>query len=478
MASEYWLAPSSIEQWWSSPSQKDIKRPYSTDTVASLRDVFPENHHSNAMALKLRNIFEKVQNDKLVNLTTSVIDPVTAQVMAEVGFETLYVSGGMSANTDTATDDPGPDLADYTYDTVPKKVTTIYRSQLLHSRTARVNGTGKHDLPLLPIIADADSGHGQHTAIMKLVKLFVQSGVSGFHLDDLVSGVKRHDGKDGLSSVIVPSNEYLKRLVAAKLQLDIMGRTATHITSTIDHRDRPFILGATVELPHHYIHAEGNSGKDEWKREAKLSTLDEAFKNSNPDLYDNFSNQTKDLNVSEALSAARKLDPSFYWNYESPRTSEGWYAYKGGVEAAISRATFAANISDMVWACAHFYNSDVAERFSKGVQNVHPGKWMAYNITGGFPQDGSADNEIKTIPSKLASLGYVWLFLPIGGLTAVGLGSKLAMRAIKDEGLYGYLSQVSRPAAAHHADGTSPEWWWKIMGKLADDAADAIGQGS
>ncbi|WVW83024.1 isocitrate lyase [Kwoniella bestiolae CBS 10118] len=487
MSTEDWLNPSSIEEWWSSPSQQGIKRPYSADTVASLRDVFPENHHSNAMALKLRGIFERVQKDRSVNLTTSVIDPVTAQVMAEAGFETLYVSGGMSANTDTATDDPGPDLADYTYDTVPKKVSTIYRSQLLHSRTARVNQSGKEDIPLLPIIADADSGHGQHTAIMKLVKLFVQSGVSGFHLDDLVSGVKRHDGKDGLSSVLVPTNEYLRRLVAAKLQLDIMGsevvsiartdaETATHITSTIDHRDRPFILGATVPLPRHFIHTEGNSAREEWKREAKLSTLDEAFQKSHPDLYDQFISQTQKMNVAEALSVAHRLVPAFYWNYENPRTSEGWYAFKGGIEAALSRANAAANISDAVWACAHKYKADEAQRFATGVQEVHPGKWMAYNITGGFPEDGSADEEVKKIPSYLASIGYVWQFLPIAGLTAVGHGSQRAMKAIKEDGLYGYLSKVSRPAA-RHADGTSPEWWWKIMGKLADDAADAIGEG-
>ncbi|WRT67186.1 isocitrate lyase [Kwoniella shivajii] len=487
MSDEDWLSPDAIERWWSSSTQNSIKRPYSADTIASLRDVFPENHHSNAMAIKLRSIFGRVQKDKSVNLTTSVIDPVTAQVMAEAGFETLYVSGGMSANTDTATDDPGPDLADYTYDTVPKKVSTIYRSQLLHSRTSRVNKSGKEDIPLIPIIADADSGHGQHTAVMKLVKLFVQCGVSGFHIDDLVSGVKRHDGKDGLSSVLVPTNEYLKRLVAAKLQLDIMGsevvsiartdaETATHITSTIDKRDRPFILGATVPLPRHFVHAEGKSNREEWKREAKLSTLDQAFETSQPDLYDNFVTRTHDMSVAEALAIAVELAPSFYWNYESPRTTEGWYAYQGGVEAALSRASAAANIADVVWACAHCYDADRAEKFAHGVQEIHPGKWMAYNITGGFPDDGSADEKIKFIPSSLAALGYVWLFLPIGGLTAVGLGSKVAMRAIKDQGLYGYLSQVSRPAAKH-ADGTSPEWWWKVMGKLADDAADAIGEG-
>ncbi|WVQ80160.1 isocitrate lyase [Cryptococcus sp. DSM 104549] len=483
-----WLDASAIKAWWATPSQAGIKRPYSADTIASLRDVFPENQHSNAMGLKLRGIFERVQRSKEVNITTSVIDPVSLQMMAEAGFETAYVSGGMSANTDTATNDPGPDLADYTYDTVPKKVQTLSRSQLLHARTARLNNTGKEDLPLMPIIADADSGHGLHTATMKLVKLFVQSGVAGFHIDDLLSGAKRHDGKDGIGSIVVPTSEYLKRLTAAKIQLDIMGsevvsiartdaETATHITSTIDARDRPFILGATVPLPQDFVRAEGESDRAEWKREAKLLPLDAAFQTAHPDLFEQFTAQSKGKNTSEALRVAEKLAPGFYWSAESARTAEGWYVFNGGVDAAVARATTSAFIADVVWACAHYYSAERAAQFASAVQAACPGKWMAYNVTGGFPADGSADDQVKTVPETLASLGYVWIFLPIGGLTAVGLGSKLAMRAIKEEGLYGYLDKVSRPAA-HHADGTSPEWWWKVMGKLADTAADAIGQGS
>ncbi len=47
-------------------------------------------------------------------------------------------------------------LADYTYDTVPKRVATLHRSQLLHIRT---NGWGNDpEDGIVPIIADADSG--------------------------------------------------------------------------------------------------------------------------------------------------------------------------------------------------------------------------------------------------------------------------------------------------------------------------------
>jgi isocitrate lyase len=58
---------------------------------------------------------------------------------------------------------------------------------------------------------------------MKLTKLFVQSGVAGFHLDDLLSGAKRFDGHDGVGYVVVPQSEHVRRLKAAKLQLDVMG---------------------------------------------------------------------------------------------------------------------------------------------------------------------------------------------------------------------------------------------------------------
>jgi isocitrate lyase len=85
------------------------------------------------------------------------------------------------------------------------------------------------------------------------------------------------------------------------------------------------------------------------------------------------------------------------------------------------------------------------------------------------------DEEIKAIPQKLASLGYVWQFLPMSGITSLGLGVKRAAREIKANGLFGYIDACSRPAAA--GPDTSVEWWWKPMGKLTDAAAEAIGDG-
>ena len=59
--------------------------------------------------------------------------------------------------------------------------------------------------------------------------------------------------------VLVPMREHADRLNAARLQCDVMGSStliiartdaeaATFLTSTIDARDHPFILGATKQL--------------------------------------------------------------------------------------------------------------------------------------------------------------------------------------------------------------------------------------
>ena len=37
---------------------------------------------------------------------------------------------------------------------------------------------------LVPIIADADAGFGGTTSVMKLVKMFIEAGAGGIHIED------------------------------------------------------------------------------------------------------------------------------------------------------------------------------------------------------------------------------------------------------------------------------------------------------
>ena len=113
--------------------------------------------------------------------TYGALDPVQAATMAPK-LTSIYVSGWQCSSTSSSSNEPGPDFADYPYDTVPKKVDQLFKALKHHDR--RAFSSGQDVDYLTPIVADGDTGHGGLTAVMKLTQLMVEAGAAGVHFED------------------------------------------------------------------------------------------------------------------------------------------------------------------------------------------------------------------------------------------------------------------------------------------------------
>jgi isocitrate lyase len=356
--------------WATDPRWKGITRPYPAKEVVRLRGTV---HIEYSLArLGAERFWDLLQTEPYVSGLGALTGNQALQ-QVQAGLQTIYLSGWQVAGDANLSGQMYPDQSLYPSNSVPAVVKEInnafLRADQIHHAEGK-NGT----YWFAPIVADAEAGFGGPLNAFELMKSMIEAGAGGVHFEDQLASAKKCGHLGG--KVLVPAQEFVQKLVAARLAADILGV--------------PTVLIARTD-------ANG----------ARLLTTD------------------SDIRDLEFVTGER--------------TNDGFLVYKGGLDAAISRGLIYAPYVDMLWCETSEPNLEEARRFAEGIHAKFPDKMLAYNCSPSFHWKRKLDDStIARFQRELAAMGYKYQFVTLAGFHALNFSMFELARQFANEGMSAY----------------------------------------
>jgi isocitrate lyase len=386
-----------------------IVRPHSQDDVRKLRGSYRIEHSIADMGA--RKLWKLMHTMPYVHALGAVTGNQAMQ-MVRAGLPAIYLSGWQVAADNNEAMSMYPDQSLYPANSVPTVVRRINNALIRADQIEHAEGKAHHDW-LVPILADAEAGFGGPLNAFELMKAMIEAGAAGVHFEDQLASEKKCGHMGG--KVLVPTSQFVRTLVSARLAADVMGV--------------PTVLVARTDAD-----------------SAKLLTSD--------------------------------IDPRDKQFLTGKRTSEGFFEIQSGVKTAIARGLAYAPYADLVWCETSTPNLAQAREFAEGIHAKFPGKLLAYNCSPSFNWKKHLDDAtIAKFQRELGAMGYKFQFVTLAGFHAINYGMFELAREYGKRDMAAYSELQQKEFAAEETGYTATRHQREVGTGYFDHVAQVLSGG-
>src|SRR5437016_2041721 len=202
-------------QWRTETRWRGTARPYSSEDVVRLGGSV---HIEHTLARQgAERLWDLLQTQSYVPALGAMTGNQAIQ-QVKAGLQAVYVSGWQVAADANDSGQMYPDQSLYPADSVPNLVRRL--NQALTRADQVHHSEGKNGIHwFAPMIADAEAGFGGNLNAFELMKGMIEAGAAGVHFEDQLASAKKCGHMGG--KVLVPAQEFVHKLIAARLAADI-----------------------------------------------------------------------------------------------------------------------------------------------------------------------------------------------------------------------------------------------------------------